>query len=195
MSSIARPVVFSDVIALPKMSSKVRDAVLVVSFALLTAALAQVSFHLSWTPVPITLQTLGVVVAGGMLGSRRGAISQALYVVAGLFLPFYAGADHGWHVFSGALGGYLVGMVVAAYVVGLLAERKEDRNFLTSIPAMLFGSVIVYAFGAPWLAHIANFSAQDAISKGVAPFILGDALKSLAAGALLPIAWKMHDRK
>ena len=86
-------------------------------------------------------------------------------------------------------------MVVAAYVVGLLAERKEDRNFLTSIPAMLFGSAIVYVFGAPWLAHVLDFSAQEAITKGVSPFVFGDALKSVAAGALLPVAWKLYDRK
>ena len=84
---------FSDVIPIPKVSSKVRDAVLVVAFALVTAALAQVSFQTSWSPVPFTLQTLGVIAAGGILGSRRGAISQALYVGLGMFFPFYAGGE------------------------------------------------------------------------------------------------------
>jgi biotin transport system substrate-specific component len=197
MSTVAQPVVFSDVVPLPKVNAKVRDAVFIVGFALLTAALAQVSFHLSWTPVPVTLQTLGVIVAGGVLGSKRGFLSQALYIALGLFMPFYAGGDSGWSVFSGADGGYLVGMAVSAYLVGLLAERKEDRNFLTSIPAMLFGSAIVYVFGAPWLAHIDHMSARVAINEGVAPFVFGDALKSLAAGALLPLGWKLvsHSEK
>src|SRR4051794_39983315 len=98
MSTVARPVVFSDIVPLPNVSSKVRDAVFVVTFALITAALAQVTIHLSWTPVPLTLQTLGAIAAGGVLGSRRGALSQALYVLMGLALPFYAGGASGWHV-------------------------------------------------------------------------------------------------
>lgn len=190
MSTVARPVVFAD--AFPTIKAK--TAVLVVAFALLTAALAQVEFHLAWTPVPITGQTFGVLVAGAALGSRAGALSQLLYVIAGLFLPFYSGRTHGWEVFSGATGGYLVGMVVSAYLVGLLAERLQDRSLITSVPAMMFGSAVVYMFGVPWLAHVADLRAADAISKGLAPFVLGDALKSVLAGALFPLAWTLRER-
>ena len=79
---------------------------------------------------------------------------------------------------------------MAAFVVGKLAERREDRSLLTSLPAMLFGSAIVYAIGVPWLAAAADMNAQTAIAKGMAPFIVGDALKAAAAGAVFPVAWK-----
>lgn len=193
MSIAARPVVFSDTLRMSNV--KARSAVLVVGFALFTALAAQVQFHLSWTPVPITGQTFAVLLAGAILGARLGALSQMLYVVAGFFLPFYAGGESGWTYATGSTAGYLVGMVVAAYLVGLLAERNQDRSFLTSVPAMLFGSAVVYAIGVPWLAHVAHLSAQDAIAKGVAPFIIGDALKSVAAGAVLPVAWKALSAK
>lgn len=192
MSIVARPVVLADVLPIP--STKVRAVALVVGFALFTALAAQVRIHLGWTPVPITGQTFAMVIAGAALGSRLGPLSQALYVVLGLFLPFYAGGESGWTYATGATGGYLVGMVVASYFVGLLAERSQDRSLLTSIPAMLFGSAIVYAFGAPWLASVANLSASDAIAKGVTPFVIGDAIKSLAAGAILPAIWKLTRR-
>lgn len=192
MSIAARPVVLAD--ALPIPGTKVRTVALVVGFALLTALAAQVRIYLGWTPVPITGQTFAMLLAGAALGSRLGPLSQALYVVLGLFLPFYAGGESGWTYATGATGGYLIGMVVASYFVGLLAERNQDRNLLTSIPAMLFGSAIVYAFGAPWLAYVADLSAAQAIEKGVTPFIIGDAVKSLAAGALLPAIWKITRR-
>jgi biotin transport system substrate-specific component len=195
MSTIAQPVVFSDTLPIPKI--KVRTAALVVGFALLTALMAQIQIHLSWTPVPITGQTFAVLLAGAALGSRLGALSQITYLVMGLFLPFYAGGDHGWSVVTGASGGYLVGMVVSSFVVGLLAERAQDRTFLTSIPAMLFGSAIVYAIGVPWLAASLDLGAADALEKGLYPFVVGDAIKSLAAGALLPAAWMLtkHDSR
>jgi biotin transport system substrate-specific component len=189
MSTLASPVVLAD--ALPFQRVRARSAVLVVGFALLTALGAQLRLHLGWTPVPITGQTFAAVLAGGVLGARLGALSQLTYMAFGLVLPFYAGGTHGWEVLTGATGGYIVGMVLSAYLVGLLAERKEDRSFLTAVPAMLFGSAIVYVVGVPWLAMVADFSAQDAIAKGLAPFVIGDAAKALLAGALLPTAWRV----
>ncbi len=191
MSLTARPVVFADTFHLPRVSSRVRAALLVLAFALFTAAMAQVRIPLGFTPVPITGQTLAVLLAGGVLGARMGAASQVTYLALGLFLPFYAGGESGWTYASGATGGYLVGMVLAAYVVGMLAERREDRSFVTSVAAMVLGSVIVYVVGTPWLAAVANLSAGDAVVKGVAPFLIGDAFKALVAGAALPLAWKL----
>jgi len=193
MSTIAQPVVYSDTLPIPRI--KARSAILVVGFALLTALAAQIEISLGFTPVPLTLQTLAVVVAGATLGSRLGAMSIGLYMLAGLVLPFYAGGEKGWEYATGATGGYLVGMIVAAYLVGLLAERRQDRSVLTSIPAMLFGSAVVYAFGAPWLAHIADLSAVQAVEKGIEPFVVGDFVKSIVAGGLMPLAWKITDRK
>jgi len=195
-TTVVQPIRRSGVLAdaLPISRSRVRDVTLVAGFALLTALAAQVRIHLGWTPVPITGQTFSVLLAGTVLGARLGALSQLTYVAAGLVLPFYAGGTHGWSVVTGASGGYLVGMVLAAFVVGKLAERHEDRDLLTSLPAMFFGSVVIYAVGLPWLAAVADLSMQDAIAKGLAPFVIGDALKAGIAGALVPATWKAVER-
>jgi len=176
----------------------VRTATLVTGFALLTAALAQFEIHLGFTPVPITGQTLGVLLAGAALGWRSGALSQGLYWVLGLIgLPFYSGGDGGWKDGTGATMGYFVGFVVAAAAIGYMAERKQDRNLVSSIAAMAFGSVVIYAFGAAWLAHKLNVPVAtgdvNAISLGVTPFLIGDAIKMLLAGAALPAAWALTD--
>ena len=177
----------------------VRAVALVVGFALLTAALAQFELTLSFTPVPITGQTLGVLLAGGTLGWRLGATSQLLYWVFGLVgLPFYAGGTGGWTNGTGATMGYLVGFVVAAGAIGYLAERKQDRNLASSWSAMALGSIIIYAFGAGWLAHKLNVPVAtgetNALSLGVTPFLIGDLIKLLIAGSLLPATWAAVDR-
>jgi biotin transport system substrate-specific component len=167
---------------------------LVVAFALLTALAAQVTIPLPFTPVPITGQTFAVLLAGAALGSRLGAASQGLYWMLGaLGLPFYAEASGGWEAATGATAGYLAGFVVAAYAVGLLAERRQDRNVLTAVPAFLFGSVIIYLFGVSWLWYsVAAFtSAEEAMAAGMTPFIVGDLLKIGLAGLLLPAAWRL----
>lgn len=187
-STFVAPATLADLLP----SSKVRTAALVLAGALLTAVAAQVSFHVPWTPVPITGQTFAVLLVGAALGARRGAASQALYVALGAAgLPFYADGDGGWTAATGATAGYLVGFVAAAFVVGLLAERRQDRSFVTSVPAMLTGSAVVYLFGTTWLAHHVGVSGAEAVELGLTPFVIGDALKLLAAGALLPAAWKV----
>lgn len=177
----------------------VRAVALTVGFALLTAALAQFELKLSFTPVPITGQTLGVLLAGGTLGWRLGAASQLLYWAFGLVgLPFYAGGTGGWTSGTGATMGYLVGFVVAAGAIGYLAERKQDRNLASSWSAMALGSIIIYTFGAGWLAHKLNVPVAtgdtNALTLGVTPFLIGDLIKLLLAGALLPATWATIDR-
>jgi biotin transport system substrate-specific component len=179
--------------------ASIRAVTLVVGFALVTAALAQFELKLSFTPVPITGQTLGVLLAGGTLGWRLGSASQLLYWAFGLVgLPFYAGGDGGWKNGTGATMGYLVGFVVAAGVIGYLAERKQDRNLASSWSAMALGSIIIYTFGAGWLAHKLNVPVAtgdtNALSLGVTPFLIGDLIKLVLAGALLPAAWAAVDR-
>jgi len=107
--------------------TRVRDGVFVVGFALLTAGAAQIVIPLGFTPVPITGQTFAVLLAGGVLGAFRGAASQILYVALGAIgLPFYSGGTGGWEVVTEATADYLVGLVVAAFVIGALAERRQD---------------------------------------------------------------------
>lgn len=177
--------------------SRVRDVVAVVGFALLTALAAQITIPLGFTPVPITGQTFAVLLAGGVLGANRGALSMGLYVALGAIgLPFYAEGTGGWTAATGATAGYLVGFVVAAFVVGKMAEHGQDRKLSTSIPAFLAGTLIIYGIGAGWLAYdlglplTAEAGESSAISLGVAPFLVGDVLKALLAGAMLPAAWR-----
>jgi biotin transport system substrate-specific component len=165
---------------------------LVVGGALLTAGAAQLTIHVAWTPVPVTGQTFAVLLVSATLGMRLGVASQALYVVLGAIgLPFYAGAEGGWTAATGATAGYLVGFVLAAAIVGRLAERRQDRSLLTSLPAFVFGSAVIYVCGAAWLAHSLDVSAERAIALGVTPFLIGDALKIAVVGVGLPVAWRL----
>lgn len=180
--------------------SRIRDVVGVVGFALLTAVAAQITIPLGFTPVPLTGQTFAVLLAGGVLGSRRGGLSMLLYVALGAIgLPFYADGQGGWTVATGATAGYLVGFIVAAFVVGLMAEHGQDRKLATSIPAFIAGTTIIYTIGAGWLAYdlglplTAAAGEPSAISLGVAPFLVGDVLKAVFAGAMLPAAWRFLD--
>jgi biotin transport system substrate-specific component len=170
----------------------VRDAVLIGAGAGLTGLAAQVSVHTWLSPVPFTLQTLAVLVTGAALGSVRGVLSMALYMVAGgAGLPWFASHAHGW---GGPTFGYIVGFVVAAGVVGELARRGNDRHVLSSLGLLAVGSAIVYVIGATWLAHDLHYSAQTAVSKGVTPFLLTDALKLAVAALVLPGAWTLVRR-
>lgn len=165
--------------------------VLISGFAVLTAAAAQVRIPLPFTPVPITGQTFAVLLSGAVLGGAAGAASQTLYLLLGLFLPFYAGGARGWESLTGATGGFLIGFVAAAWIVGKLAERAQDRSLITAVPAFLTGTIVIYLFGVPWLAHTLGIGWQEAIGLGAAPFVLGDLAKAAIAGALLPAAWKL----
>jgi biotin transport system substrate-specific component len=197
MATVAAPSTLSDL--LPRTSDRtkagIRAALLVLGAALLTAAAAQLSITLPFTPVPITGQTFAVMLTGAALGWRKGAAGQLLYVALGLVLPFYAKHTHGWKIVSGASGGYLIGFIFAAALIGYLAERRQDRNLLSSIPAMLAGSAIIYVFGLAWLCHklqvpLYNDTAKNGVMFGLAPFIIGDLFKLTLAGAITPIAWK-----
>lgn len=173
------------------------DAVLVALGVAALGVAAQLSIHLRGTPVPITGQTLAVLLVGGAYGATRAAATLAGYLlVGGLGLGVFAQHGSGWDVLrlSSATGGYLVGMLVAAAVVGWLADRGWDRKPWRSLPAMLLGSVIIYAVGATWLAHALGVGAQQAWDLGVRDFVVGDAIKALLAAGLLPSAWWVVDR-
>lgn len=160
-------------------------------FAGLLSLAAQASFRIPPIEVPFTLQTLVVLLAGGVLGSLAGTASMALYLVAGLVLPVYAEQSQGWEVLTGNTGGYLVGFVVAAWVVGKMAERRQDRKVMTAFSAFLIGSLVIYACGVVGLMANVGLSFGEAVAGGVVPFVFWDILKALAAGFALPTAWRL----
>ncbi len=167
----------------------VRSTALVVGFSLLTALSAQVAIPLPWTPVPVTLQTFAVLLAGALLGSRLGPLAMVAYLVEGASgLPFFAAGGSGvGHLLFSPTSGYLLSYPVAAFVVGLLAERGWDRRFLTAAAAMALGSGLILLSGWAWLARFVNASA--AFGAGVSPFLLGDVIKIALAAAVLPSGW------
>jgi biotin transport system substrate-specific component len=170
-------------------ASRVRDIALVLGGAALTGLAAQISVPVPGSPVPVTGQTLAVLLVGTALGAGRGFLSLALYALAGIAgVPWFAGAT------SGAAApsfGYILGMILAATVVGALARRGADRSVWRTAGAMVLGEAIVYAVGVPYLALATGMSASAAIAAGLTPFLIGDALKAALAMGALPTAWKL----
>jgi biotin transport system substrate-specific component len=188
--AVRRPVLAD---RLPK--SLVRDVALVIGVAAFMSLVAQVSFKLPNNPVPVTGQTFGVLLCAATVGPLRGLAGQVLYIVIGwVGLPVFAGHTHGWAVTSGANGGYFVGFLLATALVGWQARHGVDRRVDTLAGSFLLASALIYVPGVWWLAHLYHWSYTTAIAKGAAPFVLGDLLKALAAGALVPAAWKLVGR-
>jgi len=175
----------------------------------LVAGLAQVSFRLPFTPVPVTGQTLGVLLVGAAYGPALGAATLVLYLLWGLIgLPVFAPNADGTHDTglqvlrsTSATGGYLLGFAAAAGVTGWLSRRGWDRSLRSSIGAMFLGSIVIYAVGVPWLYHALPpvidgkpVTVDTALSFGLYPFIIGDTLKLLVAAGLLPAAWRLLER-
>jgi biotin transport system substrate-specific component len=170
-----------------------RDTLLVVGAAGFIGLLAQISVHLSFTPVPITGQTLGVLLAGTALGWRRAGAALLLYAVAGVAgVPWFADHSSGY---TSASFGYIIGFFAAAGLCGYLAERGADRSVLRSVPAMLAAEVVIYAFGLTWLAIDLHLGASATIADGLTPFLAGDAIKAALAAGLLPAAWWLAGRR
>ncbi|MBN1305022.1 MAG: biotin transporter BioY [Anaerolineales bacterium] len=178
----------------PRTASGLRDLFLIIAGVLLVAALSQVRLPLPFTPVPITGQTLGVLLVGAALGSRRGLASLGLYLLLGAAgLPFFAGGQGGLSYLAGPTLGYLLGFAAASWAIGRLAERGLERSLRTSLLPFLVGTVIIYIFGAGWLAL--NLGFPEAILLGVVPFLAGDMIKIILAGLVLPAAWKLANHR
>jgi biotin transport system substrate-specific component len=177
--------------------SLVRDIAVVIGVAAAMSLLAQVSIKLPNNPVPVTGQTFGVLLSAAAVGPLRGIAGQLLYIAVGWAgLPVFANRGHGWAVLHGPTAGYLVGFLLATLLVGWHARHGVDRRVDTLAGSYLLATALIYVPGVWWLAHMFHWSYTTAIAKGVAPFILGDLLKALIAGALLPAAWKLvGDRK
>ncbi len=191
------PVVLADTIPstalAPASLGLLRDVVLVLGSAAAMGVLAQLS--LPFVPVPITGQTLGVLLLGAVLGGRRGALAMLAYLGEGLVgLPVFANGASAWTPSSagmptilGPTAGYLASFPLAAYVVGALAERGWDRRVWSAGAAMVVGQAIIYVLGAAWLAQFVG--PDRAIAAGIVPFLVGDALKLVVATVLLPSGW------
>jgi len=172
-----------------KISAGFYDVIVIICGSLILGLSAQVKVYLPFSPVPITGQTFAVLMLTALLGSRCGVLAVLAYLVEGILgLPVFAGGM-GLAVLIGPTGGYLVGFVAVAYVVGKLAEMGWDRRVSTTIAAMLAGEIVLYTFGVCWLAIMTNI--RIALTVGLYPFIVGDILKVVLAAAVLPAGWKL----
>ncbi len=166
------------------------DAACVVVASLFVAVCAQLEIRLPFTPVPLSGQTLGVLYAGVLLGSRRGAAAVALYLLEGASgLPVFSGGAAGFVHLLGPTGGYLAGFVAGAYAAGLLAERGWDRTPLKAFAAMLAGSLPIFALGLLGLSRFVP--SETLLAQGLWPFLPGDLLKSAVSAGLLPLGWRL----
>ena len=191
MSTVALPHprrVLGDLVA----TSLVADTVLVVSAAALVGLLAQISIPLGFTPVPVTGQTLGVLLAGSALGWRRAGLAMGLYVAAGVVgVPWFAHHAHGY---PSATFGYLLGFIVAGAALGWFASRGRDRTVARAAISMVLSEVIIFLFGVTWLKFDLHVPASVAISLGFTPFVWGEIIKAGVAGVALPSTWRLVDR-
>lgn len=173
-------------------ASRAKDAAFVLGGAALTGIAAQIAVPVPGSPVPVTGQTFAALLVGTALGARRGFLSLAVYALVGMAgMPWFAQAGSG--VAAPSLG-YVLGMLLAATVVGALARRGGDRSVLRTAGTMVLGSAIIYAVGVPYLAAATGMSLTQAVAAGLTPFLIGDALKAALAMGVLPTAWKFLDR-
>lgn len=183
---INKPKVLADYVD----GSILRNALLVVGYAAFIGLFAQISFHLPFTPVPLTGQTFAVLIGAASLGWARAGAGSLLYALAGLAgVPWFAGATGGVQVASSASFGYIVGFIVCSVLVGILAKAGLDRSFIGTALIMVLGNVVIYAFGVVWLSSSIHVSLAKAVSLGMTPFLIGDLVKLIAAALLLPGAW------
>lgn len=161
---------------------------LIAGGAALVGLSAQIAIPLPFTPVPLTLQTLAVLLVGASLGSLRGVASMLLYVAAGLIgVPWFAQGSSGY---STASFGYVLGFILAAFIVGRLAEHGASRTAARTVGLMVVGNIAIYAVGVTWLKFAISVSWPEAIALGVVPFVLGDIIKIAVAAGVLPLAWR-----
>jgi biotin transport system substrate-specific component len=163
---------------------------------LLMTIASQIS--IPWYPVPLTGGTFGALLIGGLYGLRRSFITLAIYLGIGILgLGVFAEWSGGWDYFTASTGGYLVGYLVCACIVGWFADRGATRSITTMIGVMLIANASIYLFGASWLANWTPPGATDALGweaayeLGIQPFVPGDIVKLFAAACLLPGGWRL----
>ena len=181
---MAAPVFADAVRPAGQVLARAYDAVLVAAFSLVIALCAQVAIPLPFTPVPVTLQTFAVLMAGFLLGSGRGALAVLAYLGEGFAgLPVFSGGTAGAAHLFGPTGGYLLGFLAASFVVGFLAERGAGKSWLLTLLALVVGDLLLYVPGVVWLGAYTGMS--RAIALGFLPFVIGDMLKIAAGAGLL----------
>ncbi|CAN5568864.1 biotin transporter BioY [soil metagenome] len=174
--------------------TRVRHIALIALGTVIVALCAQI--YIPTLPVPFTGQTLGVLAVGGALGFRRGAASLLLYLLIGMIgVPVFSEGRAGVEIIRGATGGYLIGFVLAAAVVGRLAELGWDRRLGGALVAMLVGTAIVYAVGVPWLKVVTGMTWSESVANGLTPFLVWDAAKLAVVAAAFPAAWWLIGRR
>jgi biotin transport system substrate-specific component len=180
-----------------RLGMRVRNIGLVLAGVLLIALCAQIYVVVPGNPVPFTGQTFGVLLAGGALGFKRGLAASVVYLAIGAAgLPVFAQGRAGIEIVYGATGGYIIGFVVAAALVGRLAELGWDRTIWGGVAAMLFGSAAIYAVGVPWLAATAyGGDLGQAAANGLTPFVVWDGVKLGLASIAFPLAWWIVGRR
>ena len=180
-------------------STALTQALFVVGGVGFISLLAQISLPVPGSPVPVTGQTLAVLLIGTTYGARLGLLTFATYLLAGIagapiFAPSATSANHGIARLTGATGGYLVGMLVASLLLGYLADRKADQKFRTSFPALLLGDLVIFTFGLTWLHASLDVTWAATFKAGFTPFILGEALKIAITATSLPLIWRRISR-
>ncbi|MCK4801797.1 MAG: biotin transporter BioY [Anaerolineales bacterium] len=174
-------------------SKKANQIALILSASWLIAISAQFSINLPFSPVPITGQTLVVLLIGALLGKNRGTAAVGLYLAQGAAgLPVFAGGKSGLITLFGPTGGYLIGFTAAAYVVGILMELRYNKSLLYTGFSLLVGNLIIYTFGLFWLAKFVGES--QALQLGLFPFLVGDLLKILLGVTILGSSQKIMSR-
>ena len=173
-------------------ASRTRDITLVLGATAFLIVAGQIAVPLWFTPIPLSLATFAVLLTGATLGPPRAVLSTTLYLAIGVAgAPIFASQTSGW---AFASFGYIVGYLLAASVVGSLARRGADRSVLTTFAAACLGSLLIYAAGLPWLMAFLGVDLATGLELGVFPFLVGDAIKALAAAFFLPTAWKLVNR-
>ncbi len=174
-------------------SGLIREMILLLGGVLVLALAAQIQILLPISPVPITGQTFAVLILATLYGSKLGPATVLSYLALGAAgLPVFAGGAAGAARLFGPTAGYLFGFLVAAIVVGALAEKGWDRRPATTAASMVLGNLVIYAFGVAWLSRFV--ASEKLLAAGVLPFLLGDALKIALATALLPAGWRIIGR-
>ena len=180
-------------------SSALTQALFVMGGVGFITFMAQVAIPVPGSPVPVTGQTLAVLLIGTTYGARLGVTTFATYLLAGIagapvFAPSATAANHGIDRLLGATGGYLVGMFVASLLLGYLADRRADQQFKTSFPALLLGDAVIFFFGLTWLHFSLELSWSATFAAGLTPFIFGELLKIAITATSLPLIWRKISR-